>query len=103
VAIQQYGIQGAVFLLFLGAVPLALASFWTEICGHFLRPAEWLSLAGVAFDVFGRERQAHAPAEVRADGNPAPADRREAATVPSGRPSTAVMVGTTAALPLAPC
>lgn len=88
VAIQQYGIQGAVFLLFLGAVPLALASFWTEICGHFLRPAEWLSLAGVAFDVFGPERQARTTAGVAAGGNPVPA---------------AVMVSTTPALTPAPC
>ena len=76
-AIQRYGIRGAVFLLFLVALPLAFTSFWTEICGHFLRPTEWLSLAGVAFDAFGRELQAHRPTGVRESRNPAPADVRE--------------------------
>jgi MFS family permease len=64
VAIQRYGIQGAVFLLFLLALPLAITSFWREICGHFLRPTEWLSLAGVAF---GAARPGMAGSQVRRD------------------------------------
>jgi hypothetical protein len=52
---QRYGIQGAVFLLFLVALSLVFTSFWTEICGHFLRPAEWLSLAGAAVAACGWE------------------------------------------------
>ena len=93
-AIQRYGIPGAVFLLFLMALLLALTSFWMEISGHFLRSVEWLSLAGVAFDAFARELQAHGPTRVREGGNLASTDRREAGLVYSSRlPSTMIATG----------
>jgi len=90
-AMQRYGIQGAVFLLFLVALSLVFTSFWTEICGYFLRPAEWLSLAGVAVAACGWEWQARKRAGIRGDGSLARANEREASIVHSGRlPSTEV-------------
>ncbi len=90
VAMQRYGIQGAVFLLFLVALSLVLASFWTEICRYFLRPAEWLSLVGVAVAACGWEWQARV-------------DQREASVVNSGRLPSAETTGARTSPALAPC
>jgi MFS family permease len=103
VAIQRYGVRGAVFLLFLAALLLAATSFWTEISGYFLRPMEWLSLAGVALDTFGRRLQAYGPAEVRQGGYLSSADEREAAMVFSDRLPSVVMADTAMSIPLASC
>jgi MFS family permease len=102
-AMQRYGIKGAVFLLFLVALPLVLASFWTEICGYFLGPLEWLSLAGAAIGEVNWKWQARGVAETREDGCLSRASDREVSGADSGRLKSVEPTGTRTSPALASC